>query len=70
MFLGLRLTAGISTDAFAAEFGVTMEQVYGDVIRKNLQDGLLVCAENGARIALTERGLDLANYVMSQFLQD
>ncbi|MGN0401384.1 MAG: radical SAM family heme chaperone HemW [Acetatifactor sp.] len=68
MFLGLRLTRGVSTAEFRAEFGRGLEEVYGDVIGKNLKDGLLTWLEGGSRLALTERGLDLANYVMAQFL--
>lgn len=70
MFLGLRMTDGVSEEEFAACFGRKMDCVYGEVIRKNRADGLLEWRENrsGRRLALTERGLDLANYVMAQFL--
>lgn len=66
LFLGLRMTSGVSAEDFAACFGEDLESVYGDVIERNLQDGLLEWRER--RLALTERGLDLANYVMAQFL--
>lgn len=75
LFLGLRLTQGVDVSRFARLFGRSMDEVYGDVIRKNIRDGLLrkyVCGEGeeGARerLALTQRGLDVSNYVMSQFL--
>lgn len=70
MFLGLRMTAGISAEEFAACFGVAPDCVYGAVIEKNIDDGLLEWKESSSqrRLALTERGLDLANYVMAQFL--
>lgn len=70
MFLGLRMTAGISEEKFAACFGRELCSVYGDVIEKNADDGLLEWKGDGSRrcLALTERGLDLANYVMAQFL--
>ncbi len=67
MFLGLRMTAGVSAEAFLACFGEELTAVYGAVIEKNIDDGLLEWKE-ARRLALTERGLDLANYVMSQFL--
>lgn len=70
MFLGLRLTEGIASEGFQAAFGRTLEEAYGTVIRKNERDGLLEYRDGGRRLALTERGLDLANYVMAQFLQD
>lgn len=70
LFLGLRMTEGVSAEEFADCFGEEMDFVYGEVIRRNTADGLLEWREcgNGQRLALTERGLDLANYVMAQFL--
>lgn len=71
MFLGLRMTAGISGEEFASCFGEELGCVYGDVIEKNIDDGLLEWKEGAStqrRLVLTERGLDLANYVMAQFL--
>lgn len=74
MFLGLRMTSGISAAEFAACFGRNPEHVYGEVIKKNIGDGLLRWTEglsgnfSDRRLALTEKGLDLANYVMAQFL--
>lgn len=69
MFLGLRMTEGISSEEFIRCFGKSPEAVYGDVIKKNRDDGLLEWrAGTPGRLALTERGLDLANYVMAQFL--
>lgn len=70
MFLGLRLTEGIASEGFQTAFGRTLEEAYGAVIRKNERDGLLEYRDEGRWLALTERGLDLANYVMAQFLQD
>ena len=66
MFLGLRLKQGISRKDFEQYFGCEPEAVYGDVILQNLKDGLL--EETVAGYRLTQRGTDLSNYVMSQFL--
>ena len=69
MFLGLRMTEGVSESRFADCFGQEMEQVYGEVIAKNIRDGLLIWRGAGTRrLALTDKGLDLSNYVMGQFL--
>lgn len=69
MFLGLRMTEGVSPEEFIRCFGRSLECVYGEVIKKNREDGLLEWkAGTPRRLALTERGLDLANYVMAQFL--
>lgn len=41
MFLGLRVIAGVSGTEFEKRFGKTMEDVYGDVLRKHEEEGLL-----------------------------
>ena len=74
MFLGLRLTRGVSCVDFAEQYGRTVEEVYGEVIARNVADGLLTVTERKENqkkdrfLALTKRGLDLSNYVMAQFL--
>ena len=65
MFLGLRLTEGISTEEFWETFGFTMDSVYGEVLKKNEKNGLLV--RTGNTVKLTSKGLDLSNYVFAQF---
>ena len=108
LFLGLRMTEGVSCREFAGLFGHCLEEIYGEVIQKNLRDGLLryrsgpgethirraLCTVDGRNtesgqavepaddgeqardivaddrfLALTDRGLDVSNYVMAQFLQ-
>ena len=66
MFLGLRKTAGVSKTAFGKEFGVPVEMVYEKVLADMAGRHLLV--QDGDVIRLTERGLDVSNYVMSEFL--
>ena len=68
MFLGLRLTKGIEVRTFEELFGVALPAVYGEVIAKNLADGLLCYTNDGKSLALTKKGLDLSNYVYAQFL--
>nr|WP_289768062.1 radical SAM family heme chaperone HemW [uncultured Acetatifactor sp.] len=77
MFLGLRMTEGVDEGLFRRLFGCGMEEVYGEVIGKNIRDGLLRMdcdfagkEERAAlrRLSLTEKGLDVSNYVMAQFL--
>lgn len=41
MFLGLRVMAGVSGTEFEKRFGKIMEDVYGDVLRKHEEEGLL-----------------------------
>lgn len=66
MFLGLRMTDGVSRLDFERSFGVPIEAVYQMPIQELKQEGLLVAKEG--RIALTEQGIDVANYAMAKFL--
>ena len=65
MFLGLRLTKGVSKEGFFETFGVPMEEVYGEQLKKLSGQGLLV---NSERVFLTDRGMDVANTCMSEFM--
>lgn len=66
MFLGLRLMKGVSVTEFETKFGRTIESVYGTVIERLKEEKLLV--QDGNYIRLTEHGIDISNYVMSEFL--
>ena len=66
MFLGLRKTEGINEKEFLKRFSITMESVYKDVINKHIENGLLI-KDNG-KIYLNKEGIQLSNYVMSDFL--
>ena len=66
MFLGLRETKGVSKKHFFDVFGVKMDLVYGETIRKLVKQQLLVIEKE--RVRLTEHGIDISNYVMSEFL--
>lgn len=66
MFLGLRLTEGVWEKEFLSAFGVRIDQIYGDQIKKLISLGLL--GREAGRVFLTERGRDLANPVMAEFL--
>ena len=68
MFLGLRLTKGISISEFERQFGKNIRDVYGKVIDKYADLGLLeIC---GDYLRLSEKGLDVSNTVMADFLLD
>lgn len=68
MFLGLRMCSGVSKSTFADKFGTSIDKVYGDVINRHLQNNLLAKDTNSDRIYLTDRGLDVSNYVLSDFI--
>lgn len=66
MFLGLRLMNGVSKEKFQNAFGTSIESIYGSVIEKYKKQGLLL-EENG-RIFLSDRGIDVSNVVMAEFM--
>ncbi len=68
IFLGLRITKGISKQAFYDEFGITIESVYSEQIQKFIEYGLLEEYNNYDRIRLTPKGVDLSNMVFAEFL--
>ena len=68
MFLGLRMTDGISKQAFFDSFGQDFDFTYGEVVIGLKEKGLI--EENEGRIFLTEKGIDISNQVLSEFLFD
>ena len=68
MFLGLRMTDGISKQAFFDTFGQDFDFTYGLVAEELKAKGLLQV--NGDRVFLTDRGIDVSNTVLAEFLLD
>ena len=77
MFLGLRMAEGISEREFERRFGVRLEDKFGDVLRRHLAQKVIrrisstgdsTDGRNDIRIALTEYGMDVANYVMADYM--
>ena len=66
MFLGLRMMEGVRRQDFQAAFGVSLETVYKEAIRRMAGLGLL--ADDGERIFLTRRGISLADQVSVEFM--
>ena len=66
MFMGLRKIDGVDEGDFANRFETTLDEVYGDVIKKHISNELLYREDN--RLALTPRGIELSNYVMKDFI--
>lgn len=66
MFMGLRMNQGVSKKEFACQFACTIEEKFGNIIKKHIHNGLLVEADDCIR--LTEKGRDICNYVMADLL--
>lgn len=72
MFLGLRLTEGISEMEFFRRFSCALETVYGDVLEKLAGQELMERyeREGAAFWRLTRRGIDVSNCVLAEFLME
>ena len=68
MFLGLRKTAGVSKSEFKNNFTFSVEKIFGKIIEKHIKNTLLL--NDGEFLRLSDRGLDISNYVISDFLLD
>lgn len=68
MFLGLRMTEGVSESKFEERFREKMTDVYGAVLRKYEKMGLL--QKKGDFWSFTRKGIHVSNGVLADFLQD
>lgn len=66
MYLGLRKTDGICSDTFNNEFNICIEEIFGDVLNKYINLELMKKTDKG--YALTDRGVDISNYVLADFI--
>lgn len=66
MFLGLRMTEGVSALEFADSFGLEINDIYGGTLCKWEKEGMLM--RSGGRIWLTDAGIDVSNRILADFL--
>lgn len=66
MILGLRMTEGVSAEEFRNRFGRDMMEMFYYEFDKHIRHGLLEI--DMPYVRLTEKGLDLANVVMQDFV--
>ncbi len=66
MILGLRCTKGVSESVFYGRFGRELNEVYGGQLGKYVGMGLIEHSDGMYR--LTERGIDVSNVILSEFL--
>ena len=64
--LGLRKTEGVSLLEFEQKFGISAQEIFAESIDKHIKNGLL--EKQDQIIKLTEKGIDLANQVLQDFL--
>lgn len=66
MYLGLRMMKGVSKNEFERRFHISMDDVYGNVIKKLTNEEMLEL--DGDEIRLTKKGIDVSNRVLANFL--
>ena len=64
-FLGLRTKEGVRLADFSNRFGKTFDEVYGDVIKRYTAMGMMQASDT--HVALTLKGMEVANWIMSDF---
>lgn len=66
MFLGLRMNQGVTRQQFQNVFGIPIEGIYKQALDYLKSEEMIDIS--AGRIALTEKGQDLSNYALAQFL--
>lgn len=66
VFMGLRMINGIDLNEFRCRFNQDIYDVYGDIIEKNIKKELLI--NDLGRLYLSLKGIEVSNYVMSDFI--
>ncbi len=66
VMLGLRMTEGVSEEAFFRMHGVSLWDVYGEKLKSSFDSGLVI-RENGF-LRLTRKGMDVQNRVLVDLL--
>lgn len=66
MFLGLRTTGGVSMAEFEKRFGKSVKEIFGEPIKKHLENGFLV--EKDGRLSLSPKGFFVSNAILCDFV--
>ena len=61
--------AGVTEQDFRSSFGMNMRDIYGDTLDRLASEGVMATDGHG-RWYLTERGIDVSNMVLAEFLLD
>lgn len=66
MFLGLRKKSGVSMARFEEKFERSFQELYGDIVKDLIQQGLMQL--DGDHVRMTKRGLFLGDTVAERFI--
>ena len=66
MFLGLRKKSGVSMARFEEKFERSFQELYGDIVKDLIRQGLMQL--DGDRVRVTKRGLFLGDTVAERFI--
>ena len=66
MFLGLRKKSGVSMARFEEKFERSFQELYGEIVKDLIQQGLMQL--DGDRVRMTKRGLFLGDTVAERFI--
>ena len=68
MMLGLRMNEGVDEEQFRKMHGISLEEVYGNRLRRLEKQGLL--SHSGHFWKLTRRGFDIQNSILVELMDD
>lgn len=68
VMLRLRMAEGFSLRALSARWGLDAGARYATLLRRMSEGGILALTEGGDRVTFTERGLEVADGVLAEFL--
>ena len=66
IFMGLRMIEGIEINEFKERFNKDIYEIYRDIIEKNIKKELLIYSSG--KLFLSSKGMEISNYVMSDFI--
>lgn len=66
MFMGLRMSEGISENEFFRRFGTDIYEIFGKPLLKFIKMGML--KEENGRIFLTDNAVEVSNQIMCEFI--
>lgn len=67
-FLGLRMTGGVSLQQFETQFGCSVFERFSQELQELEEEKLILVDRDQDRIALTEFGMDVSNWVFEKFI--